>query len=94
MPGPRDFLPARPPFLPMPETVIRYGLNEYMEMPITAKGAMTAEEKLLAAIFSRPKAILTVKCRGCGKWLEDDKAIYLNNLAYHSECAAKIYGGE
>lgn len=61
-----------------------------MELPVP-EITMTTEERLLSAIFMKPKAVLMVKCKGCGKWLKDEKAVYLNNLAYHPECAAKLY---
>ncbi len=89
MQDPRDFLPAKPPFLPIPEAIIRRGLNEYMKLPVP-KVTMTPEERLLSSLFA-PKTVLMVKCRGCGEWLKDKEAIYLNNLAYHPECAAKLY---
>ena len=90
-PDPRDFLPARPPFLPLPERVARERLNKYKEQPVK-QAVLSAEEKLLSAIFG-PKAmsVLMVKCNGCGRWLKDNEAIYLNYLAYHSMCAAKLY---
>ena len=87
-----DFLPARPPFLPLPERIVKEGLNKYKEQPIPID-IMSAEDKLLSAIFGS-KTILMVKCKGCGKWLKDDEATYLNYLAYHSQCAAKLYEGE
>ena len=91
-PDPRDFLPAKPPFLPLPERVAKEQLNKYKEQLIPID-IMSAEDKLLAAIFGG-KTILMVKCTGCGRWLRDDEAIYLNYLAYHSKCSARLYEGD
>jgi len=73
----------------LPERVARERLNKYKEIPIPAD-TMSAEDKLLNAIFGG-KTTLMVKCNGCGRWLKDDEVIYLNYLAYHSKCAAKLY---
>ena len=91
MPNPKDFLPAKPPFIPIPSAIIKRGLNEYSERPVKV-AKKSPEDRLLDAIFGKKRTVLMVKCRGCGEWLEDENATYLNNMAYHSACAARVIG--
>ena len=72
----------------MPEKLVKERLNQYKEQSVSLDN-LSAEDKLLAAIFGG-KTTLMVKCNGCGKWLRDEEALYINCMAYHYSCSDKI----
>lgn len=87
MPKPSDFLPAKPPFAPIPTGLAKQMLNDYKFQPTKEKGG-TPEEQLMSAMLGE-NVTQYVRCNVCDVWLPEEETIYFDNMAYHYSCVGR-----